>query len=285
MSNPAPSAPRWAQLRARAIEADEDFPDIGGEPTFVPRLITRLLPFRPHYAISALTLSDVLQITQRILNGISYEVVYGTSSDIIDRRSLSQDVLQLARLAVEPFEEGSFVLPGTLTGDVVEVNGVQFTGSLVLERFLEVMEAIQSRRQSVPASITILQDVEDLGRITRREADIEYAPLWHAGTSWRSARILVNNDFVAQAAQVCRDRIDPQREHGSVEGILTAIDIRRATLALTIDKSTVVRGSFSEFARQTLLQALNKRVRLSGLVTYERRSLRHVHALIAEVID
>lgn len=285
MSEQPRQIPRWAQIRLKSDAAKQETPDIGVEPPYVPKLPTRLIPFSGRSAISSLTLSDVVSTTQRILNYISYEVVYQASSDVIDLRSAGDDVLSLAKLTIDPFDEGSFVIPGTLTEDVIKVNGKEFSGADVLERFEQVMRSVSSLAGDVPASISILQAVEELGRITRREAFIEYRPSSPRVKRDSYRPVIIDNDFIATVSQIRKQRVDPHSRFDSVEGKLIAIDLGHSSLQLRMDDKTVVKGAFGEFARPLLIDSVNKRVRLSGTVTIERRRVKFINTVVAELVE
>jgi hypothetical protein len=275
--------PRWARKADLPRSDWADSPDTGVEPPYVPRLPTRLLPFSKMHSVSAQTLTDVVWITQRILNCISYELAYG-SCDTVDLRSVGEDVLRLARLEIEPFEEGSFLIPGTLTEELIEIKGRELSGADVLQRFSDVMNEIEDGAEFVHASTTVLEAVEDLGRVTRREAHIEYAPQLATPDERGSRPVLVNAGFVSSVARMRKERVDPRGEYGEVEGRLTAVDVRRWSFRLSLGPQHEVRGTFGEFARATLLESLNKQVKIHGVLNYVGGSLRSVRAMLAEAI-
>jgi hypothetical protein len=139
-----------------------------------------------------------------------------------------------------------------------------------------------SDHSDVPASITILQAVEELGKITRREAFVEYQPMLPLQPRGQCSRIVVDNSFISQVSAVRKRRVDPQQRLDTIEGTLTAIDIENLSLQLRMDDKTVVRGFFGEFARPLLMQSINKRVKLSGTITLERRRITRVRVVLAE---
>src|SRR5688572_27148724 len=106
------SPPKWAIAGSPALD---DPPFTGAVPELAPRLPIRLLPRENGHVITALTLGQVATATQRILNYASYEVIHGPSPEFADLRSAESEVIALAQLEVEPFEEGSFVIPARLS--------------------------------------------------------------------------------------------------------------------------------------------------------------------------
>ena len=103
--------------------------------------------------LSAITLSEAITCTQKILNYVSYEVVHGTNSEFSDLRTAEQPILQLAKLSVDPFQEGSFIIPASLSEAAVEIAGVQYFAVQVLDKFVEAMTHIADPDIRLPSGL------------------------------------------------------------------------------------------------------------------------------------
>src|SRR5262249_42514693 len=139
-------------------------------------------------------------------------------------------VLELARLRVEPFDVGSFVIPGILAEDpiVIPVNGQTnaFTGHGVLERFVEIMNGAASRGGPSQTSVGALQAIEELGKILRREAVlIEYRPMGFSQEPTEPTSILVDRQYVDAVSANRKFRVDPRSAPDQLNGVLTAVDL------------------------------------------------------------
>src|SRR5205807_443178 len=115
------SGPGWARSAKKRTPVDEP-PTIGLALPSAPRLPTRIIPQDDGRTISALSLCDAVDTTQRIVNYASYEAVNGVHLGFTDLRSTeAQPALRLAKLRIEPFEDGSFVIPATLPEETLPV--------------------------------------------------------------------------------------------------------------------------------------------------------------------
>jgi hypothetical protein len=119
-SNYVEFAPAWLQRNAGHPEIEET-PCTGSQPEYAPRLPIRLFPSNISNSLSALTLSQTVACTQKILNYVSYEVVNGIQHYFSDLRSINEGVASLGKLSIDPFEEGSFVIPARLPAEPIEI--------------------------------------------------------------------------------------------------------------------------------------------------------------------
>lgn len=278
--------PKWAE-RIGAETADLDC-TVGVQPDFIPRLPVRIVPSDHGNLLSAATVKDVIEHTQRIVTFIAYDVVNGNRTDFSDLRSVDSAILEYSRLRIEPFEEGSFVIPTVLSESPVKIqaNGQQgtFTGNQILSRFVEVMDGV-SRDNIAVASIGLLQSIESLAIVLRREAEcIEYHPIGMHGQSDRQVRIAIDNQFIARVSARRKNRQDPKEVPDSLEGVLTAVDLTQGTLKLKVNGKTVS-GTFSPFMTDFVANSLRKTVRINGVVEYRGSTPKHIRAFFSESLE
>ena len=58
--------------------------------------------------LAAHTVSEVIDLTQKLAHFAAYDEVRGANPDFADIRSMGSDVLAFSRLTLEPFEAGSY---------------------------------------------------------------------------------------------------------------------------------------------------------------------------------
>lgn len=284
--------PRWAREGLERYAALADTPNTGTEPDVrpAPRLPTRILPRDGQSRLTAATLSDVLSTTQRILNFASYEAVYGPSPDFTDLRTADAQVLRLAKLSIEPFDEGSFVILGELAEADLEIDSGEeprrVSARNVLERFTALMSDFSAPAAQVrsAASIGAIQAIEELGKVLNREARlIEYRPFLPGQGEQGPAAIVVDRGFVERVSAARRAREESRESGEPIEGTLTALDIVRGTLKLRIGSDRdFVPGTFPPLIRSRLIPMLGCVVRLHGVVEYTRRRPTHIRVVAVE---
>jgi hypothetical protein len=266
--------PKWMRIDSGRTESLADDPTIGLEPQHGPRLNARIVPKSDANSISALTLADTVSITQRIVNYVGCEVVYGVRLDFADLRSIDGAVFNFAKLHVCPFEEGSFVIPSTLTERAVEiaVDGDirKFYTQDLLARFAEVMSGVNSN-PAFPASIGLIQAIEELGKVLRREAhEIEYGAVGYTGALTNAPKkISVNSAYIEKVSNHRRFRQNPHEKPVDLEGILTAVDLSEEKFKLRVlpGRQTLT-GSFVPFIKDKMIDFLGSHVRISAIVEY-----------------
>jgi hypothetical protein len=199
------------------------------------------------------------------------------------------EVLQLARLTVEPFAEGSFVIPAKREADPIETQATgqrrQVTAQDVVHRFDAILTAFQAPQPVTEVSIGALQAIEALGRIIRREAGAVEDALFD--TIGRPAKpILVTPQTIDRVTQVRQARRPSQARSEALEGTLTALDLVRATLELSPDGTKGrVRGTYPMLFQPSLVACLGKRVRLHGRVARRGRRVVSVQVLAVEALE
>lgn len=259
--------PRWARQSAGDYESLGSMPHSGVQPEYRPKLVTRLLPADGGSLISARTLVDTANTTQRVLQYVGQELAFGPNSASTDLRTIGKEIADLSAMKVEPFEEGSFIIPAILPEEVFEINGKKLTGSDVLERFYALLEAFSGNtdgQQSV--SLGLVQSVYDLGRIVRREAAVEYTPIWgHSGLQ-NTKSFVVDASFIDHVSKIKATLVDRNVTPNSLKGRLTALDINRSSLSLTLPDKSTVKGSFELLMQPTLIDCMNEWVEVWGVV-------------------
>lgn len=157
--------PRWAQEEGHDFSVLDETPNIGFEPPYAPRLSTKLIPTHDESTVSGLTLIDTVLVTQKILTYSAQEAAFGVQYEFADLRSVDSALEELARMRIEPFEQGSFVIPAVLEERSVSVK--DRTGSHdvssrdILKRFVTVLEGVD-RSHEFAASIGVVAAVQEL---------------------------------------------------------------------------------------------------------------------------
>lgn len=271
--------PKWPKDSSFVLP---DVPMTGSEPPYEPRLPTRLLPSDGGNRISVNTLTDTAKITQRVLQYVGHDLAHGTHIGFSDLRTLDSQVALLAAMKIEPFEEGSFVIPAVLSEKPIQIGEKTFNGRNVLERFSEIMAMIEESKNP-KTSIGLLQSVHELGRIVRREAEIEYWPSWSSSFS----RIRVNERFLKNAAEAKESLRGVSIIPDQVEGRLVGLDIVKGTLRITWsqDNRMTVSGTFEDLMQPILMSSLGENVRLWGVIEFRRRKPHHIRTFTVERIE
>jgi hypothetical protein len=268
--------PRWAHEGTAAYESLEDTPNLGLPPPSSPRLPTRIIPANGS-GLSADVLGETILATQRILNFVGYEAVHGVPNrQVTSLRQLrgTNPIFELARLHVEPFEEGSFVIPARLTEEPAQiaVRGERrtYTSQNVLERFAAVMDGIAEQQDRFVTCLGTLQAIESLGRLLSQDASqIEYYPVGYPAAIRTPKRIIIDSRYIEIASSARLRRQNPQSRPESLVGLLVAVDLQKTRLKLRVGDQTV-RGTFMDILRLQAVQGLNRQVEITGEVQYVR---------------
>jgi len=238
-----------------------------------PRIVTRIVPGDGSLGISAKSLSETAAATQAIASYAGNDVCQGFNPDFADLRSLSPEVQQLTRLTVEPFEPGSFVIPNVFETYSVEVQTADankvVTAQEVAARFAEIMNSFVQPHARPAVSIGVIQAIEALSPMLRRErAVVEFNGHDALGTPFQT--VLVNAEYIANVRLAKEARQSTFGAVEELEGVVTALDIRKYTLQLNVpNQKSRVRGAFPPLYLQSLLESLGQRVRLKGYITWK----------------
>lgn len=279
--------PFWAAgTGADASATDLDF-TVGREPDYAPRLPIRIIPTNGRHSLSAATVRDIIDTTQKIVSYVAYEVVNGIRTDFANLKLVDRSILDYSTLQIEPFQEGSFVIPTALKESPAkfQANGEEreLSGSLIVQRFADVMD--QADQDNLHVSIGLVQSIENLGVVLRREAEvIEFSPVGFRGAAGRKKVIRVDQTFIAKVTETRIRRQDPKEIPDTVEGVLIAIDLTNGKLKLETE-SGVVNGTYSSFITDILAESLRKRVRLSGVVQFKNKKPHFIRAFFSEKAD
>ncbi len=280
--------PRWMRQRTDADRILDETPATGPLAEVSPRINARLLPIGGSHALSAKTLSEAIGLTQQIVQYAGYDVYHGFNPDFADLRSLSPEVVGLTRLTVEPFDEGSFVIPTRLEASplaVQEAEGPRMvTAEDVVRRFDEILAALRQPSSSVQVSIGAIQVVESLGRVIRREAEaIEFSSFDSLGQP--SGALRVDEEYIGRVNKVRESRRPTQAILETLDGQVTALDIGEGKLQLSIEgQLRRVTGHFTMMFLPSLLESLGRRVRLQGLVEWRRNTPHLIQVMDAELL-
>ena len=254
-----------------------------------PRINARLLPIGGSYRLSAKTLSETIALTQAIVQYAGNDVCHGINPDFADLRSISADVLGLTKLSVEAFEAGSFVIPARLEANPVPVEDAEGRRKVSTEevvcRFEQILQSLRTPSSAAQVSIGAIQVVESLGRVIRREAEaVEFSCFDSLGQPRLSFR--VDEEYIGRVNHVRQSRRPTQASLETLEGLVTALDIREGKLQLSIEgKQKRVIGHFTMMFLPSLLESLGKRVRLQGLVEWRRKSPYSIQVMDAETLS
>jgi hypothetical protein len=280
--------PRWMrELTAEDRRILDDFAASGSVPPGPPRIHARLLPVGGSNLVSAKTLGESITLTQSIVQYAGYDVYHGVNPDFADLRSLSAPLVNLTKLTVEPFAEGSFVIPARLEAGPLAVEGEerprQVTADDVIKRFDEILAFLREPSSAVQVSIGAIQTVEALGRVIRREAEaIEFVSIDTLGQARQPLR--VDEVYVSRVQKVRESRRPAQARLETLEGQVTALDIREGKLQLSIEgRRRRVTGHFAMLFLPSLLASLGRTVRLHGHVQWQRGQPVSIQVVNAEL--
>lgn len=258
----------------------------GSAPPDFPRLVTRILPKNRGCTLSALSLSETLRLEQSLALHAARDVIYEPNPDFADLRSLSGSVMEFAKLTIEPFEEGSFVIPARL--EAVPFRTVESTPAVVetgaiLDRLMEMMDLLRTPRQATGVSIGALQTIESFGRVLNREAEcIEIVPYDTHGNSLR--RTEIRPETVSVVKGLLAKRRSSEQPLEQLRGRLTALDTETNAFQLNVlGQRQRVKGFVMAFHMPWMRERLGRSVRLEGIV--ERSGRRIVSLTVHRVVE
>ncbi len=211
----------------------------------------------------------------------SYELFHGDCPDFADLRSAEPEVLAAAQLTIDPFEEGSFVVPARLTEDAFGDRSV--TGAHVLQRFVDSLEAISNGNTAI--SMGFVQTVEDLGRIIKREATVEYSAFGLPSMPTECKKLVIDSKYISRVTATKLKRRSKSYLPDLLEGVITAVDIIQFTFSIQIAPKIIVRGSYESLVQDKISTAVGERVKVMGVVEYVNEQPRHIRAFTVELIE
>lgn len=289
--------PRKANFRPRWMDSPttndlrniEDHSWIGGKPLDYARIVVRLMPSRSSSAISARTLWEVVEHAQKLSSYATYDVANSPNPDFADLRSMGADLAKFSNLTIEPFEEGSFVIPTRLEAAPMELAGETnrtITTDDLVKRFQEILLSL-NQTSSVVTDISIgaLQTIDSFNKVLdRAQAKVELA----SSTSWsESLPVFESSDeFQLRVEKVLVNRRPTLEKLESIEGRITAFDILKGELMLSVDGlSNRVKGTFSKTLQTKLMLALDQRVRLLGFIERRGNNPKRINIQDTELLD
>lgn len=291
--------PRWYRnATSQDREALANFAGSGSQPLNWPRIVTRILPTSGSSSLAAQTVSEVIDLTQKLANFAAYDTVRGMNPDFADMRSMGADVLSFGRLTIEPFEEGSFVIPARLESadyesveyesdqrDSVTAKPALISSERIASRFGSILVEIAEGGATHTISTGALQTVQQLNRALKREASaIEFSTFDRR--EHRSSHQTIDRDFIERVDRVIQKRRPSNVQLETVEGTVTALDIEQGELRLTVaGQKQRIKGNFHTMLHPTLLDSLGKRIRLFGNLSHKNDSMVSIQIQQAEVFD
>jgi len=291
--------PRWYRNATSEVRnALADFSGSGSKPLNWPRIVTRVLPSSGSSSLAAHTVSEVIDLTQKLAHFAAYDAVRGPNPDFADMRSMGADVLDFSRLTIEPFEEGSFIIPARFESadikaveypanelNVVTPRLTNISAERIASRFASILDEIAVGGATHTISTGALQTVQQLNRALKREAAaIEFSTFDRQ--EQQNSFTSIDRDFIERVDRVIQKRRPSNIQLDSIEGIVTALDIEQGELRLSIQgQKDRVKGSFHMMLHPTLLESLGKRTRLFGSLRYKNDSIVSVQIQQAEVFD
>ncbi len=281
--------PKWAVAAAEnaAMRDLADCAFIGVEPeTKTPRLPTRITPSEGGQMLSAQSTAEIIFLNQRLIQFAGMEVAYGVRQEFSDLRRLSGELRHLTKVRIEPFQEGSLVIPCVLESEPVEIlvgsRHKRFTGHDLLDRFSEVLEGIGTDGEQFDTSLGMLQAVRDLNQVLRRDAEsIEFVPISRV----EHRPITVNRSYVSNVEGVIRYRIEPTEFRQEIAGYVTAVDLTKQTFNLRLADRNTISGTYTDFVRQSAIQILGRNVTCVGEVQYVGGNPQFVRAFRFDVVE
>ena len=281
--------PHWYRNATPEMkDALAEFPSTGSIPLDWPRIVTRILPSSGLSSLAAHTVADVIDLTQKLAHYAAFHEIRGPNPDFADIRSMGADVLAFSKLTIEPFEDGSFVIPARFESpDFVQsdIEETKVSAEQVANRFGAILDDISTGNATSSISTGALQTVQQLNRALKKEASaIEFATF--DSFERRSSFRTVDNAFMAHVEVVMNNRQPSTHKLDSLEGVVTALDIDQGELMLTIDgQNQRVKGRFYVMLHPTLLESLGQRIKLFGRVSYKKDQVAAVYIQQAEVLD
>ncbi len=282
--------PAWAtELTDEEERILEAVPCLGSPPETAPRIDARLIPADGGYRVSAKTLVDTVSHMQQLVHYAGYDACFGPNPNFADLRALRPEVLTVARLTIEPFAEGSFVIPTRLESEAVsfatEDGRRQVTAESVAHRFNEILEHVGHRSLASDVSAGAIQAIESFGAVLRREiAAIEFSSYDGKGEGKLAPRVIDAN-FLTRAMRVKQERQIVYDETETLEGKVTALDIHEGKLQLSVDgQRRRVRGTFDMMFLPSLMEILGQRMRLTGYVQWKSGAPATIRILTAQTL-
>lgn len=281
--------PRWYRnANPELRNALADFPANGSVPLEWPRIVTRVLPANGFNSLAAHTVSEVIDLTQKLAHYAAFDAIRGPNPDFADMRSMGAEVLDFSRLTIEPFEAGSFVIPARFESRDFLKSGETdkpISAESIANRFGTILDSIATGEASNSISTGALQTVQQLNRTLKREASaIQYSTFDRYEK--RGSYQTVDSAFIDRVETLIKNRQPSEQKLDSLEGIVTALDIEQGELRLSVaGQKDRIKGTFHVMLHPTLLESLGKRITLFGKVSYKRNQIVSVLIQQAEVLD
>lgn len=258
--------PTW--FRDQPFDTADALPvAFGTVPDQDPRVVTRLVPKDHGDSLAPRTLSRVFNLKQDLAIHAARDVVQGYNPNFIDLTSVPPAIRKAATLAIEPSTPGSYVIPARLPA-----RG-QFDVDAVINRYAELLSAVDDARAAESASIGALQVCRALGSILGGEVEsMEVTTYDKENSPRRPCRLTAAS--VERLDRVLTSRRATSREFEKLTGRLEALDIGKNEFQLKIDgRRRRVKGSAAFFSLSTIRERLGEIVTLEGEVVSDAKSI------------
>lgn len=247
-----------------------------------------MLPSSGSNSLGANTVSEVIELTQKMANYVAFDEVCGTNPDFADMRSMGAELLAFSRLTIEPFEEGSFIIPARFESPDLIENDLQETAisaERIANRFGRIFEEIGSQDSSTSVSIGALQTMQQLNRTLNREASvIEFSTFDRYERPSGFQR--VDKAFVKKVDAVVKNRQPSILKLESLRGHVTALDIEKGELRLSLaTQKDRVKGTFPMMLHPTVLVSLGHEMEVYGKVSYKNGRPDSISIQQADILD
>src|SRR5712691_5180764 len=158
------------------------------------------------------------------------------------------------------------------------------TAEDVVKRFDEILASLRQPSSATQVSIGAVQTVESLGRVIRREAEaVEFSSFDALGRPGQSLR--VDEEYIGRVHKVRESRQPTRAKLETLEGQVTALDIREGKLQLSIEgRRRRVTGHFALLLLPSLLESLGRRVNLQGYVEWRRNTPASIQIVNTELM-
>lgn len=276
MNDPKPTdfRPKWYESASPERRAElEAEPWIGSQPYVFPRVTTRILPLGGSATLSARALSEIIENTQKLATYAAYDVVNGVNPEFSDLRSVGPQLQKFSLLTVEPFEEGSFVIPARFEAAPLEAQGEDMqtaTTDQVALRFQEILKSLSDRLPATSVSLGALQTVDALTHTMEKiGADVEFSAADSLAHELPPVR--ADSTYRGQIREVLKRRRPTSQALETLEGHVTALDIVQGSLMLSVEGAgDRIKCTFPTTLHPKLLESLGCLVRLYGLIERKR---------------
>jgi hypothetical protein len=285
--------PRWARAASSEhLEAVGDTPFTGGRPYDWPRIVARALPSTGRNCLDSKSVVEIIEMSQRLTQYAACDEILGFNPNFADLRQLEGSIVALSKLTIDPFEEGSFVIPARFEADDLDTSELRtdttaepklVSTEQIATRFGTILESVITDATTI--SIGALETIKQMHRTLKRDViAIEFATFDRL--EQRRKFQLVDPSYMQRVDSAIKHRQTTVTRLEYLSGRITALDLHREELKLSIaGQRDRVEGKFQAFLHQTLLDALGKKVELYGKVDFRGGRPKSISIHQAEILE